>query len=73
LNKENYNSGSQQHRSEVDGSASASYFGIGGIFLASAKTVQEKSDQWKKEDKSLTEQVKYIFVLFTLLLLLPSF
>jgi hypothetical protein len=55
LNKENYNSGSQQNKSELSGSVSASVGPFGGS--VSAKTVEEKSDEWKKDEKSLNEQV----------------
>ncbi len=57
LNKENYNSGSQQNKSELSGSVFASFAGFGGG--VSAKTVEEKSEEWKKDEKSLNEQVKY--------------
>jgi hypothetical protein len=57
LNKENNNSGSQQNKSELSGSVSASVGPFGGS--VSAKTVEEKSDEWKKDEKSLNEQVKY--------------
>jgi hypothetical protein len=55
LKKENYNSGSQQNKSELSGSVSASVGPFGGS--VSAKTVEEKSDEWKKDEKSLNEQV----------------
>jgi hypothetical protein len=56
VNKENFNSGSQQKKSELSGSISAGFKLLGGS--VSAKTVEEKSDEWKKDEKSLNEQVQ---------------
>ncbi len=56
VNKENFNSGSQQKKSDLSSSVSVGFKLLGGS--VSEKTVEEKSDEWKKDEKSLNEQVK---------------
>ena len=56
LNTENSSSGSQHNSSEQSRSVGATFKLIGAN--VSAKTVDEKSNEWKEEGKSLNEQVK---------------
>jgi hypothetical protein len=55
LNTENSSSGSQHNSSERSGSVGASFGAFGAN--VSAKKVDEKSNEWKEEGKSLNEQV----------------